>query len=335
MELVMGVEVFINLFILALSVFLLSTGTTVLQLIAVLIVTQAVSALTCLIILQRARVLAPAQDPVEASVSELWLRTRPFFTLSIAEVLQQRIDILLLSIVAGPAVTGIYSAAYNLVRILVKLIQSFWQALYPTLSRLHHDVDSRYRTLSRFSLQAGLLILLPVAAIASGVSDELIRLVYTDEYMLAGPVLRLLIWTTPLVFASTYAVTQLMVHRQTTRSIVIIAASLVAAAIVLPPLAARSGAIGAGWASLLAAATGTTTGLYLVRHNDVPFELQHLRWLAVATLAAGLLAGLLPFFWLIRALVAAVAYIAVLMIGGTLNLSSARARYRVLRPDDR
>ncbi len=56
-------------------------------------------------------------------------------------------------------------AAYNLVRVLVKLVQSFWQAAYPTLSRLRRQASSRYALLSALSLRYGLLLLLPAAAL--------------------------------------------------------------------------------------------------------------------------------------------------------------------------
>ena len=260
----MGVEMFINLLILVVSVLLLLNGTTVLYLIAVLIATQAVSAVTCLLVLQRsqhprpaprtrrrhpARSLATQPLPSSPSPSSKSCSSAPTSSCSASS--------------PDPAVTGIYSAAYNLVRILVKLIQSFWQALYPTLSRLHHETSPRYRTLSDLSLRYGLLALLPVAAITTGVAPDLIRLVYTEQYAASAPVLRWLIWTTPLYFVSTYAVTQLLVHRQATRGVGVIGVTLVAILILLPPLAARYGANGAAWASVLAAAVGALVGVLL------------------------------------------------------------------------
>ncbi len=112
MELVMGVEVFINTLILATSAWLCCGGRRRRgSLIAVIIVTQAVSALICLYLVMRSRCWAGiAGSRQHPSLPALLRQALPFFGLSLGDVLLQRIDILLLSIVAGPAVTGIYSA---------------------------------------------------------------------------------------------------------------------------------------------------------------------------------------------------------------------------------
>ncbi|MEZ4582113.1 MAG: hypothetical protein R3A10_10850 [Caldilineaceae bacterium] len=82
----------------------------------------------------------PADTPID--LRRLWQELRPFYWLSLADVLLHRLDIILLNIVTTDLVTGIYSIAYSVVRVGVKLIQSFWQALYPTLSRLHRQRGS-------------------------------------------------------------------------------------------------------------------------------------------------------------------------------------------------
>ena len=114
-------------------------------------------------------------------------------------------DILLLSIF-GVGITGIYSLAYNLVRVLVKLIQSFWQSVYPTLSRLYHQSSHKYPILNGLSLRYGLMILLPTAALCTGVADDIIHLIYGREYEEASAVLQVLIWQAPFLFVETYAV---------------------------------------------------------------------------------------------------------------------------------
>lgn len=333
MELLMGVEVFVNSLIILVSVLLLLSGTTVLHLIGVLVVTQAISAITCVLVVGRTRLLASPQEPVSVSLRELWRRTSPFFGLSMAEVLQQRMDILLLSIVAGPTVTGIYSAAYNLVRVLVKLVQSFWQALYPTLSRLYHQSSPKYQALSDLSLRYGLMILLPGAALTTGVAYELIRLIYSQDYASSAPVLQRLIWITPLLFVESYTVTLLMVRGRPAHSLAVIAAHVVALLIALPALAALGGAVGAAWASLFAAVAGAAAGYYALRRLSIPVSLHRLGWLAVATLAAGLLAALLPAHWLLRVAAGSTVYLALIWYTGVLARDDVSLVRRALRPD--
>ncbi|MFM7174434.1 MAG: oligosaccharide flippase family protein, partial [Caldilinea sp.] len=115
MELVMGVEIAINTLILAASIGVLWAGGDELALIAVIIGTQAASALACSWLLARSQLLAGSQEAAGPNPILLLRQTLPFLGLALAEVLLQRLDILLLSVVAGPAVTGLYSAAYNVV----------------------------------------------------------------------------------------------------------------------------------------------------------------------------------------------------------------------------
>ncbi|HAJ35017.1 MAG TPA: hypothetical protein DCL15_04930, partial [Chloroflexi bacterium] len=182
MELVMGVEVTINTLILLLSLGVLGLGGDELALIAVIIVTQAISAAGCLLLLWRSRLLAAPQEAAPVALPALLRRTTPFLGLALSDVLLQRLDILLLSFIAGPAVTGLYSAAYNVVRVQMKLIQSFWRALYPTLSRLQRHATDRYVRLQALSLRMGLLAVLPTAAISFGVAPDLMRLFFGGDY---------------------------------------------------------------------------------------------------------------------------------------------------------
>jgi O-antigen/teichoic acid export membrane protein len=333
MELVMGVEVFVNMLILLLSVLLLLSGTTVLHLIGVLVVTQALSALTCVLILRRAQILAPPQASAAPTLRALWLRTSPFFSLSIAEVLQQRMDILLLSIVAGPTVTGIYSAAYNLVRVLVKLIQSVWQALYPTLSRLYHETSPKYQILCNLSLRFGLMVLLPGAALTTAVADDLIRLIYSQEYASSIPVLQGLIWITPLLFIEAYAVTLLMVRGRPLHSLAVIVTHLIALLVALPALVALSGATGAAWASAFAALVGAAAGLFVLRRLSIPISFQKLGWMAGATLVAGLLAALPPIHWLLSIAAGLAIYLLLIRLSGVLASDDMTLLRRTLRPN--
>lgn len=333
MELVMIVEMFVNLLILAISVILLLNGRTLLPLIAVLVATQVVSALACMLIIRWARILAPPQERVGVTWSSLWPRTSPFLGISLAEVLQQRLDVLLLSVVAGPIVTGIYSAAYNLVRVLVKLIQSFWQALYPTLSRLEHEASTRYLRLSNLSLRFGLMLLLPCAALGTAVANDLIRVVYSNDYADSVPTLQWLIWITPVLYLETYAVIQLMIRHHPQQGILVIGLNLLALSVALPLLAATNGAVGAARATLLSACAGATTGLLLLRHYHIPVSFQKSTWMAGAAAAAGLLAVWLPYNWLLSAAAGLATYVMLIRITGALSPEDIRILRRALLPE--
>lgn len=327
MELVMGVEIAINTLILAASIGVLWAGGDELALIAVMIGTQGASALACSWLLVRSQLLAGSQEPARTNPILLLRQTLPFLGLALAEVLLQRLDILLLSVVAGPAVTGLYSAAYNVVRVAMKLIQSFWRALYPTLSRLQHRSTEQYERLQALSLRFGLLALLLAAAVGFGAAAELLGWMLGDEYAAAGAVLRCLVWAIPLFLFEAYALTTLMIERQLRASLWISVLHIGALLGLLPPLAVLGGAVGAGIAVSLAGAAGTTAGLLLLRRPVAGIGQPGL-WLAAGV--AGTLAALAPFDWRLNALLAVCAYGILCWGTGVLTPNDLQALRRLL-----
>lgn len=330
MELVMGVEVAINTLILLVSLGALWMGGDELVLIAVIIVTQAISATVCMVLLVRSRLLAGVQEPVEVRLHTLLRRTTPFFGLALSDVLLQRLDILLLSFIAGPTVTGIYSAAYNIVRILMKLIQSFWRALYPTLSRLQRHSVERYTRLRALSLRFGMLAVLPAAAIGFGVAPGMLQTLFGGDYGASAEVYRILIWAAPLYLLEIYAITVLMIEHQLRASLWISVVHIVATMLLLPPLATNFGADGAGFAVVVAGAIGALLGMWLLHSLRVSVSMQRKMQIGLAVILAGVLATMLPFWWVVNAMLAAVVYATLCWATGVLTPADFQALRRTL-----
>jgi O-antigen/teichoic acid export membrane protein len=321
MELVMGIEVFINTLILGLSIAAMLNGGGEVALIAVIIVTQAVSAILCLLLIVLSRLLEGDQESVRIHVPELLRQAMPFFGLSLGDVLLQRIDILLLSVVAGPAVTGIYSAAYSVVRVLMKLVQSFWKALYPTLSRLHHQAQAQYERLARLGLRYGLLLLLPAATIGAAVATGALAFIFGRNYGQSAQVFQILLWAAPLFLLETYAITLLMVERHLRSSLLILSLHLVATVLALPPLTRWLGADGAAWAVVLAGALGAGYGLWQLHILHLPLQVRGLWSMIGGALAAGAVAMMLPVAWALQTLAGVLVYFAVCWVTGVLSSS--------------
>jgi O-antigen/teichoic acid export membrane protein len=321
MELVMGVEVFINSLILALSVLVLWQGGGEEALIAVIIVTQAVSALICLLLIARSRLLGGRQEPSGVRAPSLLRQALPFFGLSLGDVLLQRLDILLLSIVAGPAITGIYSAAYNVVRVLMKLIQSFWKALYPTLSRLHQQAQVQYERLARLGLRYGLLLLLPTATIGVVVAGGALSFIFGGEYGESARVFQILLWAAPLFLLENYAITLLMVERHLRSSLLVLGLHLLATVVALPPLTNWLGADGTAWAVVIAGALGAGYGLWQLHRLHMPLQVKGVWSMIAGAAAAGGAAWLLPLAWPLQAAVGSGVYLVVCLATGVLSSS--------------
>ncbi|MEZ4710405.1 MAG: oligosaccharide flippase family protein [Caldilineaceae bacterium] len=271
MELVMFIEVIINTLIVGLSVLAIGLGGAVPALMGVMVITQIGSALLCLFWLRRSQLLASPQEPLPIAPLAIWRQVAPFYGQSLADVLLQRVDILLLSIMGNPSVTGIYSAAYSVVRVLWKVIQSYWRAFYPTLSRLVLRQNGRFRQLCRYGLGYGLLAVLLGAALGMFIADWLLPLIIGEEGAAAAPVFRVLIWSAPLFLLEMYAVTVLMVDRQPRLSLLLTAVHLLAVVVLLPLLAANYAALGAAWAALTASLLGALVSVGLLWYRELPW----------------------------------------------------------------
>ena len=284
MEYVFGVETLVNTLILAVSWFFLWRGEGVVALVAVLIGTQALSALVGLLLVWHSTLLAEPQENMHFDLRQLWSRAAPFYGLALADVLLQRLDTLLLSVVGGVTLTGIYGASDNLVRVLLKLVQSLWRALYPTLSRLRLQTDHHYQTLCQLSLRYGLIVLLPAATLGTVVAKDVLLLVYDDKIVSSIAVFQVAIWTAPAFLVELYAVTILMVENRPLRSMLITGVHLAVIALLLPILTRTQGALGAAIAVAVAGVAGTVVGLILLRQMQLPIELEKGGIIAIASL---------------------------------------------------
>jgi len=122
-----------------------------------------------------------------------------------------RLDVLIITQIWGEAVTGVYNAAYQLVKAFVLLVWAFADAVYPVLSRFFHQDRSQMRMVITASLHYGALLILPLAVGATMLASPVIRLVYTyDSYIAAAWALRLLIWHLLPFFAHTMLVRALI-----------------------------------------------------------------------------------------------------------------------------
>ena len=266
---IMIIEVLINTLILAFSSWIVWHGGTLVELVIVLVWTQAISGLMCWILWyrvskklsfqERTRFLCPARytNPRYDMLRD----ARPFYGLALAEVLLSRLDILLLSIFAGDGITGIYSAAYNIVRVPAKLIQSYWQALYPTLSRLRAGDHPHYVRLIRQSMGIGFLLALAGVGVISLLAEPLLAIVYEKQIAEIVPIFRVLIWSMPVLLIEMGYLTLLMTEQKAGVALRIMVLHLCCLAILLPILT-NSGGVGTAYAVLSATIIGAIAGIW-------------------------------------------------------------------------
>lgn len=343
MEYVMVVETVVNTLILCFSLTALWMGGSTLSLVGVLVCTQVISAGLNLLLLYRSSLLRGTQEPVAWQWSMLWQRAGPFLGLALADVLLQRIDIVLLSIFGGEVLVGIYSAAYNLLRVALKLIQNFWAALYPTLSRLYHQTPTHYRRLTDFATHYGLVALLATAAIGSGITPPLLALIYGNDFSASAHVLQILLWTAPLYLLESYTQTVLMVERRPLQSLAISGVHLTTLIILLPLFVTSKphwvvtitepalGALNAALAVLIASALGAVMSIWLRKMWQLPGRLQRPWLVSLLTLLLSLSSLFLPLPWIGRLVANSLFFLAVGWFSGILRYQDWQQLQRVLR----
>ena len=331
MEFVLGIEAAINILIFGLSLVLIVRETTIVQLVAVWFIAQILSALLCLFLLRRSQLLSGPQESAAVSPTELWQKTFPFFLLSLGDVLLQRADILLLSIFGNDAITGIYSVAYNVVRVLLRMIQSFWRALYPTLSRLHRTVPQRFEQLSEYGFWYGMILVLLGCVVGTSAAEGFLPMVFGEDANASVPVFRLLLWLAPVFFLESYAIMILMVARQPRLSLQLICIHLLFLAIGIPTVLWNGmAALGVAIAVLGASGVGMLFGILLLRRVDIPLlkerAIIHLAFALVASLSS----AVLPVSWEGRSVAGALIYLGALWLLGAISRSDWDVIRRVL-----
>jgi O-antigen/teichoic acid export membrane protein len=331
MELVMSVELIINTLILLGSIAVLWLGGSVNQVIGLLILTQLISALLGLLLLWRSGLMAGPQSEAPQQGMALGRRLLPFYTLSLADVLLQRIDLLLLSVIAGELVAGIYSAAYNLVRVLLKLVQSFLQAIYPTLSRLHRQAPLHYQQVADLSMRLGLLLLLPVIIVGTVSAGPVLQLVYNEPQLTTIPVLQTLLWTAPVLLVNGLVSLLLLIERRPRWSLLITGTNLISVMVLLPWLTDQAAASGAAMAVLGAGILTVLVSLGLVRQWHLPINGRALWGVLVASALIAAALWTIPTTWPIRLLVAGVLYLCLLGVSGQLSKADWRLLQSFLR----
>jgi O-antigen/teichoic acid export membrane protein len=273
MELAFVVEFVTNLLILLLSIWLLWQRRTVADLLMVVVIAQGVGMGVGLALLFANRLFTAPQLPAPLALNTVTKGALPFFGLTLNDVLLQRLDILLLSLLGDARLLGAYSAAYNLVRVAIKLLQSVWRGVYPTLARLYPTSPAQAIKLATRLFYGGLILCAFGALLTSVWATPLLRLVYGRTN--SGPnnaasaevsmILAWLIWQAPLFFLELYASTWLMVVLRAHTALGLALLHVLFLVLLLPAGAAMAGAMGAAWGTLASQSVAAIVALWLVR----------------------------------------------------------------------
>lgn len=135
-------------------------------------------------------------DFCKRAVKSAW----PFFLTIVVNIIAFKIDIVMLSVMKNNTVVGWYSAAYNLIEMLMLISATFVGAAYPVLSNYHtSDKDSlrrAYQAMFKYLSMMGI----PLAVGTTLLAANIISMIYKNNYGPSVAALQVLIWTIPLIF---------------------------------------------------------------------------------------------------------------------------------------
>jgi O-antigen/teichoic acid export membrane protein len=270
-----------NLLILLLSLWLLWQRRGVAELLVVVVISQFAGMVVALAILLTRRLFNAPQVAAPLNLKHMAKGVSPFFGLSLNDVLLQRLDILLLSFFGDARLLGAYSAAYNLVRAAIKLLQSVWRGIYPTLARLYPTSPEQAGKMASRLLYVGFALCVLGALLVSLLAGPVLHLVYGTkgsaeggaEISVVAVVLSWLVWQAPLYFLELYATTWLMVIMRAGAAFALALLHVLLLTLLLPIGASLAGAVGAAWGTVASQAIAATITLWYLRKSQAQASL--------------------------------------------------------------
>jgi O-antigen/teichoic acid export membrane protein len=126
----------------------------------------------------------------------------PALTLGVSHglaLLNYNFDSVLLGFFLGPVAVGLYNAAYKPVTMVLAMPLTYFDGLYPVLSRAHAEDSETFLKLVTRSLRLTAVFCLPLGVTGSFLAEPIIGFLFGPAYASAASVLRVLAWSAVLV----------------------------------------------------------------------------------------------------------------------------------------
>jgi O-antigen/teichoic acid export membrane protein len=124
-----------------------------------------------------------------------FMRQAPtFLSLSVVVLIYWSTDIMMLSKMRPIAEVGLYSSGYRLLTIAKGLVHSYIMAVFPVMSNLYGTSLESFRKSCVRSVKFLLVATIPIAAIVSFLSKDILFVLYRSKFLEAAGALRVLIW---------------------------------------------------------------------------------------------------------------------------------------------
>lgn len=126
-----------------------------------------------------------------------------------------RIDTVILSLMKGNEAVGLYTAAYRLMEVLIFIPAVFTTSIFPVFSRYHVSSQESLKMSFKMSFKYLNLLGFPIAVGITLLADKIILLIYGSEFIPAILILKIVIWTIPIIFLTyTFGILMVSINKQ-------------------------------------------------------------------------------------------------------------------------
>lgn len=247
---------------------------------------------------------------------KLLLAGLPFGVIALTLTIATSIDTVMLSKSQPSNVVGWYNVAYGLIISITILPNGFKDAIVPTLTRAHVSkpgvVSSWYHHTTKLFIAIGV----PLAVGGMILSEQLVLFLYSEEFLPAAAVLRILVWDLPFVIYAGFCgriTTIISEEKASARIYTVNAIANILLNLIFIPLFSM---IGAAVVSVITDIISAIQFNLLVTHKLAPQDMRpHLLKIGIASIVMGLGVWATPSFHLfVRVGIGVFIYCAMILI---------------------
>jgi O-antigen/teichoic acid export membrane protein len=114
-------------------------------------------------------------------------------------ILDNRLDIIILSLFVNETDIGCYNAAMTIISSLLLVPQAYRLAVFPAMARLFSTDREAFHRLYKYSLKYLILLALPLSISLTFLARPIISLVFGDGFYSTVPILKVMAWILPLL----------------------------------------------------------------------------------------------------------------------------------------
>lgn len=246
------------------SVVLLFMGYGIQALAAMIVVSQAAAAVTGLLALRSLQVWRAFRLEWQSSLL-LFRQAAEFNLLQISVIAYNKLDVLVLSMVADATVVGFYNAAWLVIQLINTVSTGFSSAIYPILSRHYVESKTHFKEFVLRSIGFGTLLSTIATVTVIILAPFLISIPFHDEkYQASVPLLRLLAPFLVISMGNAIMANSLFASNQQRQSVMVATIKLAFGLVIYWILVERYTDVGAAVATVTTGLIGTFLNAYFV-----------------------------------------------------------------------